>query len=374
MAQAGRRWQRSLFPWLLEFGFSQCKSDPCVFTPTETIDGTQQRLTLGCYVDNLFTLYTHDGKDSLYARFVDALLTQRWNLEDEGPVSDLLNVDITADESSVTLTQAKYIAHLVSTYLPDGVPLAFHKTRAPASETLPKLVEQALLTKPARSSDNALLSSYQSLVGALLYCSTQTRPDVALAVGMLCRAMSCPTDELYCAAQRVLYYSSHHRAVEVRFSRNNASVHGYSDSDWATRHSKSGYVFMYNQAAISGSSKKQPSVALSSCEAEIIAASEATKEAVYLRSLFADLGLPPKTPTSLSMDNKSAIDLAYNPEHHQRSKHIDRRDLFVRERVETHDIIVAFVASTNNLLYFFTKPLPPRVFFAMRDTIMNVAR
>eukprot|EP00965_Chrysotila_dentata_P046748 1552423-Pleurochrysis_carterae.AAC.1 len=99
---------------------------------------------------------------------------------------------------------------------------------------------------------------------------------------------------------------------------------------------------MYNQAAISWPSKKQPSVALSSCEAEIIAASEAAKEAVYLRSLFADLGLEPCKPTSLSMDNKSAIDLAYNPEHHQRSKHIDRRHFFVRERVEEHDITVEF--------------------------------
>eukprot|EP00965_Chrysotila_dentata_P147980 4884646-Pleurochrysis_carterae.AAC.1 len=99
---------------------------------------------------------------------------------------------------------------------------------------------------------------------------------------------------------------------------------------------------MYNQAAISWSSKKQPCVALSSCEAEVIAASEATKEAVYLRSLFADLGLAAPEPTALAMDNKFAIDLAYNPEHHQRSKHIDRRHFFVRERVEAHDITIPF--------------------------------
>eukprot|EP00965_Chrysotila_dentata_P085336 2815445-Pleurochrysis_carterae.AAC.1 len=66
---------------------------------TKSIDGVQQRLTLGCYVDDLFTLYTHDGAGSLYDGFVEAL-TSRWNVEDEGPVSDLLNVDITADATS----------------------------------------------------------------------------------------------------------------------------------------------------------------------------------------------------------------------------------------------------------------------------------
>eukprot|EP00965_Chrysotila_dentata_P138585 4583996-Pleurochrysis_carterae.AAC.1 len=98
MAQAGRRWQRSLFPWLLDFGSTQCGSDPCVFTMTKTINGTAQRLTLGCYVDDLFTLYSHDGKGSLYNDFTDAL-THRWNVDDEGPVSDLLNVDIAVDST-----------------------------------------------------------------------------------------------------------------------------------------------------------------------------------------------------------------------------------------------------------------------------------
>eukprot|EP00965_Chrysotila_dentata_P063085 2090098-Pleurochrysis_carterae.AAC.1 len=91
--------------------------------------------------------------------------------------------------------------------------------------------------------------------------------------------MSCPTPELLEAARRVLMYLSHHRSVGLRFERSKRPLEGFSDSDWATRHSTSGYVFMYTQAAISWSSKKQPSVALSSCEAEIIAASEATKEA-----------------------------------------------------------------------------------------------
>ena len=147
---------------------------------------------------------------------------------------------------------------------------------------------------------------------------------------------------------------------------------GMSDSDWAVKHSTSGFVFMMNQAALSWGSKKQVSVALSSCEAEI-AASEAAKEAVHLGRLARELGLDDsKGPMDLSVDNKSAIEVAYNPEHHGRMKHVERRHFFVRECVENHLVRVPFVSTVDNLADFFTKPLPARVFFPMRDTIMNV--
>eukprot|EP00965_Chrysotila_dentata_P051699 1716008-Pleurochrysis_carterae.AAC.1 len=175
---------------------------------------------------------------------------------------------------------------------------------APAADDLPALVTNALRTKPDRHVDDAERQAYQSLVGALLYCSTQTRPDVAYAVGLLSRAMSCPTPSLLDAARRVLMNLHHHKSVGLRYQHSrSADLVGYSDTDWATRHSTSGFVFTYNQAAISWSSKKQAIVALSPCEAEIVAASEATKEAVYLRALLADLAFARSQPTSLAMDN-----------------------------------------------------------------------
>eukprot|EP00965_Chrysotila_dentata_P037869 1259265-Pleurochrysis_carterae.AAC.4 len=106
--------------------------------------------------------------------------------------------------------------------------------------------------------------------------------------------MSCPTDELLAAAQRVLMYLSHHRTIVLRFSKAQLPVSGFPDSDWATRHSTSGYIFIYNQVAISWASNKQPSVALSSCEAENIAASEA-KPFTYVH-FSRTSGYCPKSP------------------------------------------------------------------------------
>ena len=113
-------------------------------------------------------------------------------------------------------------------------------------------------------------------------------------------------------------------------------------------------------------------VALSTCEAEIIALSEAAKDVVYLRKLVAGLGAPEPSPTSLSTDSQSARDVSYNPEHHDRMKHVQRRHFFVRDMVESGEITVPFVRTDDNLADFFTKPFKTaKKFVAMRRLIMN---
>jgi hypothetical protein len=164
---------------------------------------------------------------------------------------------------------------------------------------------------------------YRSLVGALLYCATNTRPDVAYAVGMLCRCMSRPTDDLMSDAIRVLHYLCLTRDLGLRYGACSRRPYGMSDANWAVQHSTMGNVFMMHQASISWSSRN--SVALSTCEAEIMAASEAAKEAVHLAAFGEELGIMDAEPIDLFVDNKAAIDLAYNPEHHQKTKLIQRR-------------------------------------------------
>ena len=366
MAQAGRRWQRSLYPWLRAFGFKQSHGDANVFH----MQRGDERLMLGCYVDDLFTLHTHDGVGSLYSEFV-AALCDRWKVEDEGEVSDLLNVEISRDGPCVYLRQTSYIDGIVQQYAPSGVPDSFKSTDTPACESLPQLVQEALEAEsPPSPSD---VHRFQAIVGSLNYCATHTRPDIALAVGLLCRALSRPTPALYEAALRVVYYLHRHRHLGLRYEASSSpQIVGYSDSDWATRHSTSGFIFQYCRAAVSWGTKKQATIALSSCEAEIVAASEAAKEAVYLKAFLSELGLGQKSPVSLAVDNQSAINVAYNPEHHSRVKHIERRHFFVREKVEDHELCVPFVRSADNMADFFTKPLATGAFFRLRDAIMNV--
>ena len=147
---------------------------------------------------------------------------------------------------------------------------------------------------------------------------------------------------------------------------------GFSDASWETAASTSGWVVLWQSAALSWGSRKQKSIALSSCEAEIIALSEAAKDVVYLRKLVRGLGEPEPGPSTLATDSQSARDVSYNPEHHDRMKHVQRRHFFIRDMVESFEIEVPFVRTADNIADFFTKPMKSASqFHAFRKTIMN---
>ena len=128
----------------------------------------------------------------------------------------------------------------------------------------------------------------------------------------------------------------------------------------------------WQAAALSWGSKKQKCIALSTCEAEIIALSEAAKDVVYLRKLVKGLDATEPGPSTLGTDSSSARDVSYNPEHHDRMKHVQRRHFFVRDMVESFEIEVPYVPTNENPADFFTKPIKePAKFKKFRALIMN---
>ena len=96
-------------------------------------------LLLGCYIDDLYVAYTTRVRSdavSLYTKFVPDLQS-RWSVEDEGEVSDLLNVEITRVDGGVELRQTNYINKLLATWLPEGVPPRIQINSTPHTEELP---------------------------------------------------------------------------------------------------------------------------------------------------------------------------------------------------------------------------------------------
>jgi hypothetical protein len=136
---------------------------------------------------------------------------------------------------------------------------------------------------------------------------------------------------------------------------------GFSDSDHAgdvdDRKSTTGYAFFLNSGIITWTSQKQKVVALSSCEAEYIAAATAACQGVWLSRLLGELtGKPPAT-VKLRVDNMSAIELCKNPVHHERSKHIDTRFHFIREKVGEGKVDVEHIGTNGQLADMLTKAL-----------------
>ena len=167
---------------------------------------------------------------------------------------------------------------------------------------------------------------YQQAIGCLTYLSTATRPDISVAVSALSRYMSCPSKAHWTRVKRIIRYLKGTIDFGLKFScvsDENPQVIGYSDADWAgdldTRRSTSGYVFQIGQSTVSWCSKREATVAKSTTEAEYVALSQATQEAVWLRHLLADLGYSMNSPTTVFEDNQGATELSKSAKFHNRT-------------------------------------------------------
>jgi hypothetical protein len=160
---------------------------------------------------------------------------------------------------------------------------------------------------------------------------------------------------------RYLQGTRHHQLVYGWNAGQNQPLYGYSDSDWGNdvndRRSVTGWVFLLHDGAVSWQSCKQPTVALSSVEAEYMAATQATREAVWWRAFLSELGLPPSAATTIHSDSQGAIALSKNPEHHKRTKHIDIQHHFVREKVAAATVTLPYISTELMVADVLTKPL-----------------
>ena len=216
--------------------------------------------------------------------------------------------------------------------------------------------------------------------------SLTCRPDVAQAVGILSRFMSCPGKEHVKAAKRVVSYLYHTRELGITFSRgiwqgpswyvkvlDNSKeavlLVGSADADWAgdedTRKSTSGYAMILQGGLVSWMSKIQPTVATSTAEAETIAAVEAVKQIIHLRLLLDELGHEQREPTHLQEDNTATIALSKGNENSKKAKHFQTKVCFLRDR-ETKDFVFKKVDTKDQLADAFTKALDVASFVKFR--------
>jgi hypothetical protein len=212
------------------------------------------------------------------------------------------------------------------------------------------------------------MTEYQQGIGSLMFAMIFTRPDIAFTIGKLSQYMSDPAEHHGHALKNLLRYLRSTVTMKLRYGPGgeHSQFVVYSDADWASdmvdRKSVSGSTAMFYGGPISWSSKKQRSVATSSCESEYIALSTSCKQGQWIAQVFRDLGFPKyigKDTNKVQMlgDNQGAIALTKNPHLHERSKHIDICYHFIRDLAEQGKLDVVYVPTEDMVADGMTKPL-----------------
>ena len=189
-----------------------------------------------------------------------------------------------------------------------------------------------------------------------------SRPDIAFAIGVLSQFIQNPGPAHWQALKRVIVYLGATKGLWLTFGgQRKTLVQGFCDADWAgqkRRHSISGYLYHFGHGAISWSSKKQLIIALSSTEAEYIAQTHATKEAIWLQAFLDEICRPLNRPMMINCNNQGVIALAKDNKFHSQTKHIDLRYHFIWEAVDDKKINVSYIPTDENVSDILTKALP----------------
>lgn len=356
LKQAPRVWYDTLTAFLSDLGFKPLSADLSVFV--------RDHVFIAVYVDDLLIF----GPLKKEIQEIKDRLSERFKMTDIGPVAYYLGMEITRDRPNRTiyLSQAGYIDKVIRNFDLSG--LSPVKTPMDPQEHFEKSDEGYEATEYLRK-------WYQSAVGSLMYAMLGTRPDLAYAVSVVSRYSSNPNDKHQKAVKRIFRYLNGTVDLTLTYRGDLMPLNGYTDADWAgdrdTRRSTSGFTFNIGSGALSWQSKRQPTVALSSCEAEYMGQTQATKEAVWLKALLKQLDEAYEAPvaTIIHCDNQGAMALAKNPEFHARSKHIGIQHHFVREKISNGDIELKFVPTEQQIADGLTKALPKDRFEAFRRAL-----
>ena len=349
LKQSGRNWNHLLHSHLVDEGFTQSLSDPCLYTRH---DGDVIMIVI-VWVDDIIIGCNDDAiRDNFKQR-----LSQLFKMKDLGEISHFIGIQFIRydDSDCVKMCQSLFIEKVLQKFR-----MSDCKPRSTPCEMSSNKTSEGSDTEPADG------TMYRSLVGSLIYIMVATRPDLSYVVTKLSQHMSNPTMMDFVMAKHVVRYlkgTMDHGIVFTK-SAEPLKLTGFCDSDWGgsnDRRSISGYCFGLtdNNPIISWKSKKQQTVALSSCEAEYVAICAAVQEGKFLVQLLKDM-IPKFDPDEtvrfdLMCDNQGAIALAKNPVKHQRSKHIDIKYHFIRNEVQNGKLSLMYVPTADNIADVFTK-------------------
>ena len=343
LKQSGHEWNQLITATVLELGFTQSKSDPCLFT----LNKSNEFAILLLYVDDM--LLAADKPDLLTS--ISNGLQKKFKMTST-PLSWMLGLCIEQSSDSIRLHQELYVTNLLKKFKM----IDCNPARTPMLENH----DDGTASPPFND-----VNLYQSLLGSLMYLAVQTRPDISFAIGKLARTACNPTEKDFAALKRMLAYLKHTINYGITFYHGNISDNsfiGYSDSDFAedriTRKSTTGSILTFNGTPLSWNSKLQPLVTESSTEAELVAAHFVSKAVLNLKTILSELKLIDSAiSVPIYIDNNSTLALIHGNQSNRRTKHIDIRYFKMREYHSDASLIYKKIPTAENFADLLTKPL-----------------
>lgn len=343
LKQAARVWNQTLHKAMTDEHFIQSKFDECLYIYKNKSDVCYAIVHVDDFIFSSNSISVIESKTNA--------LNKSFELKCLGDVQNYLSIEVSKDKNGIySISQTSYIENVASQF---GLTES-KGSKYPIDPGYHKLEDEKELDSN---------ETYRKLIGMLLYISTNSRPDISAAVGILSQRVSRPRELDYVEALRIVKYliSTKHERLYMLSSSNVTPLTAFSDSDWAedreTRKSISGIICKVFGASVSWSSRKQDIVSTSTTESEFYALAEAVKEVQWLRNILIDLQIDVPQPIIIHSDNQSTIKLIENSKFSARTKHIDVRLHFVRDCVYTGKIILEYCPSEDNVADLLTKPL-----------------
>ncbi|KAD2805945.1 hypothetical protein E3N88_39322 [Mikania micrantha] len=353
LKQAPRAWFKRIEGYFLREGFMKSQYDHTLFIKKEHKDV----VIVSLYVDDL--IYTGNNRE-LCESFKCSMMSE-FEMSDLGKMRYFLGVEVDQNKYGIQMHQKKYAKEIIEMF-----------NMWEVNGVNNPIVPGALVTKTG-DKNKVDESLYKSLVGSLMYL-TVTRPDLMYAVCFVSRFMADPREEHLQVSKRILRYVKATYDYGLTYARNaSLKLKVYMDSDYARdvddRKSTSGYVCILSNAAVSWSSQKQEIVALSSTEAEYVAATSCACHSVWLKGLLEEISEESVGTVEIQCDNSSTIKLSKNPVMHRRTKHIEVRFHYLRDLVNDEKIQLMFCSTKDQVADVLTKPVKLEVFEKMRDML-----
>ena len=371
---AGRIWYNTFVHYVTVTDacrFQRCHYDPCAFVHKCSSESGGGRIILTLYVDDGRTFDSNVGEcDAFLLR-----LAEHFAIKPDG-LEFYLGMEISIPSPHVCiLTSRTFIASLCTRCLPKPLE-SYPAVHTPGHLKLLDYYEAALASRDVPRSQD-LLTRYRSIVGGGLWPAPNTRPDVLYEFGVLARAFTFPTEDLFNCAVRAVVYLGQHPSYGIRFTGLADNAHvltAYSDSDWSISRSVTGGCLQLAGGNIWSMSKRQDCVAGSSTHAEIVAASTVANEVVWAAGLLDELGLEQLEPVVIYMDNSAVYNLSRDFASSSKSRHIERRHFIVRAYQHSRHVETRKIPTANNWADLFTKLHTRIPFEKFTRAIMNLVR